>query len=136
MSRRLLRTPLTWVAVAVLGVGTAFGLYWFQPWKVVTDNQVDEQLSEVDAAPAGTTPIDAPGTAPTGATPAGTTSTTPAAGTGTSAGSPTSTRPVVLSRGSSSATSTTPRAPPGSSAPPTAGTGWNWSAWTPPTAPT
>ncbi|MEV4828053.1 DM13 domain-containing protein [Micromonospora sp. NPDC049257] len=90
MSRRPFRTPLTWVAVAVLGVGVAFGLYWFQPWKVVTDNQVDEQLSEVDAAPAGTTPTDAPGGTPTGTTPAGTTPTT---------GSPTSTRPVVVSRG-------------------------------------
>ncbi|MBO4162356.1 DM13 domain-containing protein [Micromonospora antibiotica] len=97
MSRRLFRAPLTWVAVAVLGVGAAFGLYWFQPWKVVTDNQVDEQLSEVDAAPAGTTPTDAPGGTPTGTTPAGTTPTTPA--TGTPAGSPTSTRPVVVSRG-------------------------------------
>ncbi|WP_432900521.1 DM13 domain-containing protein [Micromonospora matsumotoense] len=99
MSRRLLRTPLTWVAVAVLGVGVAFGLYWFQPWKVVTDNQVDEQLAEVDAAPAGTTPADTPGTGATGATPAGTTPTTPTAGTGTPASSPTSTRPVVVSRG-------------------------------------
>ncbi|MEU8374269.1 DM13 domain-containing protein [Micromonospora sp. NPDC048894] len=94
MSRRPFRTPLTWVAVAVLGVGVAFGLYWFQPWKVVTDNQVDEQLSEVDAAPAGTTPTDAPGGTPTGTTPAGTTPTT-----GTPSGSPTSTRPVVVSRG-------------------------------------
>ncbi|MGX4652212.1 DM13 domain-containing protein [Micromonospora sp. SCSIO 07396] len=87
MSRRLFRAPLTWVAVVVLGVGAAFGLYWFQPWKVVTDNQVDEQLSAVGTTPAeasGTTPTDAPGVTPTGATPAG---------------SPTSTRPVVVSRG-------------------------------------
>ncbi|WKU08354.1 DM13 domain-containing protein [Micromonospora sp. HUAS LYJ1] len=83
MPRRLFRAPLTWVAVGVLGVGAAFGLYWFQPWKVVTDNQVDEQLSEVGAAPPGT-PTGTPGTTPTGVAPAG---------------SPTSTRPVVVSRG-------------------------------------
>ncbi|MEV6800786.1 DM13 domain-containing protein [Micromonospora rifamycinica] len=95
MSRRLLRTPLTWVAVAVLGVGAAFGLYWFQPWKLVTDNRVDEQLSAVDVAP--------PGSAPAGVTPAGTApagATAPAAPVErTPAGSPTGTRPVVVSRG-------------------------------------
>ncbi|WFE94705.1 DM13 domain-containing protein [Micromonospora sp. WMMD987] len=119
MSRRLLRAPLTWVAVAVLGVGVAFGLYWFQPWKVVTDNRVDEQLSEVDAAPTGSAPTGATptgttstdatptGATPTGATPTGTTSTgaTPTGATPTApagqppAGSPTGTRPVVVSRG-------------------------------------
>ncbi|WP_422754646.1 DM13 domain-containing protein [Micromonospora sp. WMMD708] len=72
MSRRLFRTPLTWVAVAVIGIGAAFGLYWFQPWKVVTDRQVDERLSGVeDAAPPRATP----------------------------ATGPTATRPVLVSRG-------------------------------------
>ncbi|KWV30647.1 DM13 domain-containing protein [Micromonospora rifamycinica] len=94
MSRRLFRAPLTWVAVAVLGVGAAFGLYWFQPWKVVTDNRVDEQLSAVDAAPTGGTPT---GTAPAGVTPTGTVP--PVPGEPTPAGSPTTGRPVVVSRG-------------------------------------
>ncbi|WP_329014589.1 DM13 domain-containing protein [Micromonospora rifamycinica] len=104
MSRRLLRAPLTWVAVAVLGVGVAFGLYWFQPWKVVTDTRVDEQLSVVDAAPPGTAPTGAASTgaaptdsAPTGATPTGTAPTAPAGQS--PAGSPTASRPVVVSRG-------------------------------------
>ncbi|WP_194821189.1 DM13 domain-containing protein [Micromonospora sp. S-DT3-3-22] len=84
MSRRLFRTPLTWVAVAVIGIGAAFGLYWFQPWKVVTDRQVDERLSGVeDAAPTGSAPAAPPAVLPR-ATPAT---------------SPTATRPVLVSRG-------------------------------------
>lgn len=47
MASRLLRAPLTWVAVTVLAAGTAFGLYWFQPWKLVTDTEVNEELSVV-----------------------------------------------------------------------------------------
>jgi hypothetical protein len=38
-------------AVALLVAGSAFGLYWFQPWKLFTDNTVTEQLS--DAPPTG-----------------------------------------------------------------------------------
>ncbi|MGY0005954.1 DM13 domain-containing protein [Micromonospora sp. I033] len=74
MSIRLLRAPLTWVAVAVLAAGTAAGLYWFQPWKLVTDTEVHEQLTAVSGEPAAP-----PGTA------------TPAA--------PASTGPVLVSRG-------------------------------------
>ncbi|SCL39928.1 Electron transfer DM13 [Micromonospora rhizosphaerae] len=56
MISRLLRTPLTWVVVAVLAAGAAVGLWWFQPWKAVTDREVREELSAVDvtASPAGT----------------------------------------------------------------------------------
>ncbi|MEV0805966.1 DM13 domain-containing protein [Micromonospora sp. NPDC050200] len=50
MLTRLLRTPLTWAAVVVLAAGAAVGLWWFQPWKVVTDTRVSERLSDVDAA--------------------------------------------------------------------------------------
>ncbi|MFJ8688161.1 DM13 domain-containing protein [Micromonospora wenchangensis] len=90
MFRRLSRAPLTWVAVAALGVGAAFGLYWFQPWKVVADRQVDERLSEVDDAdPTG----GVAGTAPTGTAPP-----TVPAGTPPTDG-PTAVRPVVVSRG-------------------------------------
>ena len=50
---RLLRSPLTWVAIAALGVGAALGLYWFQPWKLVTDRTVTETLSSPAPAAAG-----------------------------------------------------------------------------------
>jgi hypothetical protein len=45
MVARLLRHPATWLAVAALTVGVVFGLYWFQPWKLVTDRTVSESLS-------------------------------------------------------------------------------------------
>lgn len=62
MIGRLLRKPLTWVAVVLLAAGGAFGLYWFQPWKLVTDREVDEALSEVS------TPSSAPASTPAGPT--------------------------------------------------------------------
>jgi hypothetical protein len=52
---RLLRKPLTWVAVVVLAAGGAFGLYWFQPWKLVTDKEVNESLAVVPTVAASTT---------------------------------------------------------------------------------
>ncbi|MFR9776771.1 DM13 domain-containing protein [Micromonospora sp. MS34] len=51
MLTRLVHAPLTWIVVAVIGAGTAFGLFWFQPWKLVTDTEVHETLSEVGAGP-------------------------------------------------------------------------------------
>jgi hypothetical protein len=45
MLRRLLRKPVTWLALAVLAAGMVFGLYWFQPWKLVVDERVDEPLA-------------------------------------------------------------------------------------------
>ncbi|TDB76575.1 DM13 domain-containing protein [Micromonospora sp. KC723] len=61
---RLSRTPLTWFVVSVLVVATAFGLYWFQPWKLATDTRVDERLSGVvepaTVGPAATGPTAAP----------------------------------------------------------------------------
>ncbi|MEV0725494.1 DM13 domain-containing protein [Micromonospora purpureochromogenes] len=50
MITRLLRTPLTWAVVVVLAAGAAVGLWWFQPWKAVTDTRVAERLSDVDVA--------------------------------------------------------------------------------------
>ncbi len=47
--RRLLRRPVAWVAATVLALVAAAGLYWFQPWKLVTDKQVDEALAAVPA---------------------------------------------------------------------------------------
>lgn len=45
--RRLLHKPLTWAIVGVLAVVAAFGLYWFQPWKLVTTNTVHEAVPVV-----------------------------------------------------------------------------------------
>jgi hypothetical protein len=45
-----MRTRLIWTAAAALVVGVIFGLYWFQPWKLVTDQRVDEALSSPAAA--------------------------------------------------------------------------------------
>jgi len=57
MLGRMLRKPASWLVVAVLAVAGGFGLYWFQPWKLVVDERVDEQLSNpVPAARAPTTP--------------------------------------------------------------------------------
>jgi electron transfer DM13 len=61
--RRLLRAPLTWVVVAVLALGGAFGLYWFQPWKLVTDREVSEALTSPAPSPSAQSadPTGAPG---------------------------------------------------------------------------
>jgi hypothetical protein len=66
MLTRLSRLPLTWVVVGVLAAGSAFGLYWFQPWKLVTDAEVDETLSTVEAAPAPTASAPGATASPTG----------------------------------------------------------------------
>ncbi|MGH3716117.1 MAG: DM13 domain-containing protein [Micromonosporaceae bacterium] len=50
--RNLLRKPLTWVVLAVLGVGLVAGLWLFAPWKLFVDQTVDEALPS--AAPAAT----------------------------------------------------------------------------------
>jgi hypothetical protein len=80
---RLLRSPVAWVAAAVLAAGAAFGLYWFQPWKLVTDRTVSEQLSSVNAAPAtpsASAPVAPSASAPVApAPPAGPLASTPAA---------------------------------------------------------
>ncbi|MEU5549459.1 MULTISPECIES: DM13 domain-containing protein [unclassified Micromonospora] len=48
------RKPLTWLLAVLLGAGAAFGLYWFQPWKLFTNQVVAETLPEVGApAPEG-----------------------------------------------------------------------------------
>ncbi|MEU8232608.1 DM13 domain-containing protein [Actinoplanes sp. NPDC048967] len=51
MLKRLLTKPVTWVALLVLGAGAAAGLYWFQPWRLVTDTTVNETLSTVAEVP-------------------------------------------------------------------------------------
>jgi len=54
--RRLLRTPVTWVALALLAVAGVFGLYWFQPWKLFTSNQVSDTVPIVAPAPGTAAP--------------------------------------------------------------------------------
>jgi hypothetical protein len=69
---RLRRSPLAWVAAALLACVVGAGAFWFQPWKLVTDQEVSEALTVVPApasAPAsGTAPVPetgpASGTAP------------------------------------------------------------------------
>ncbi|MEV4534521.1 DM13 domain-containing protein [Asanoa sp. NPDC049518] len=51
MIARLVRRPLVWVAVAVLVAGTGIALYWFQPWKLATDREVNELLAAVPVSP-------------------------------------------------------------------------------------
>ncbi len=40
------------MVIAVLGLGAAAGLFWFQPWRLVTSTEVRETLSAADPAPA------------------------------------------------------------------------------------
>jgi len=48
-----LRRPIVWIAVLAVA---AAGLYWFQPWKIVTDQEVSESLTTVTTRPASTPP--------------------------------------------------------------------------------
>ncbi|MEU4623593.1 DM13 domain-containing protein [Actinoplanes sp. NPDC023801] len=50
MIRRLLSKPVTWIVVAVLGIGGAGALYWFQPWRLFTDTVVTEALTVVPSS--------------------------------------------------------------------------------------
>lgn len=49
--RNLLRKPLTWVVLGVLGLGVVFGLWLFQPWKLFVDQTVNEALPSAVGAP-------------------------------------------------------------------------------------
>jgi Electron transfer DM13 len=53
MIGRLLRRPLARVVLAALVAGAAFGLYWFQPWKLFTSNTVNEALPAVESSGPG-----------------------------------------------------------------------------------
>ena len=61
MLARLVRKPVTWIIVGLLVVGGGFGLYWFQPWKLVTSRTVNETLPSVDAAPPAPSVTPTPG---------------------------------------------------------------------------
>ncbi|MFB9852491.1 DM13 domain-containing protein [Micromonospora andamanensis] len=84
MISRLFRTPLTWIAITVLAAGSAFGLYWFQPWKLLTDAEVAEQLTEV--APPASSAASASPAAPASSAPASPAATEPATATLVSSG--------------------------------------------------
>ncbi|MEV4411766.1 DM13 domain-containing protein [Catellatospora sp. NPDC049609] len=55
---RMFGKPAFWAVAAVLAVALAFGLYWFQPWKLATSKTVD------DAAPVVVAPSAAPARTP------------------------------------------------------------------------
>jgi hypothetical protein len=65
MIRRLLTRPVAWAVVLLIGIG----LYWFQPWRLVTNTTVVEELSPVTGAPGASASGPASATAaPTGPT--------------------------------------------------------------------
>ncbi|MFB7075885.1 DM13 domain-containing protein, partial [Streptomyces sp. NPDC056290] len=68
--RSALFRPWTAGVLMVAVVGGAFGLYWFQPWKLWQDETVQEALPEVTAA-ASTPPAGAPSGTAAAPSPAG-----------------------------------------------------------------
>lgn len=42
---------MAWVLVLVVAAAAAFGLYWFQPWKLLTNTTVDEAVPVVAPPP-------------------------------------------------------------------------------------
>ena len=49
MTAQVLRRPSAWVVAGALALVVGAGLYWFQPWKIVTDREVKETLVAVPA---------------------------------------------------------------------------------------
>jgi Electron transfer DM13 len=46
MLPKLLRNPVTWIVmIAVTLVAFGFGLYWFQPWRLVTNTTVNDAVA-------------------------------------------------------------------------------------------
>jgi hypothetical protein len=54
---KLLRSKVTWVALAVAVVVVAGGLAAFQPWKAFTRSTVDEAIPVAFTAPSSATPV-------------------------------------------------------------------------------
>jgi hypothetical protein len=52
--KRLFHRPLIRVAAVLLVLVAGAGLYWFQPWKLVADQAVNETLAVVPAPPSAT----------------------------------------------------------------------------------
>ncbi len=132
---------MIWILALSLTLVAGGGLYWFQPWKLVTDREVNDSLAMVPTPmPSGMMASgDAmmPGDAMKSGDPMMSgdpmksgDAMTPDKMMTEPAG------PVVERQARSSATSTTPREPPGWCATRTARRCWSWSGWTPPTVPT
>ena len=68
---RLLRKPVTWAVLVILVAGLGLGLYWFQPWKLFTDNEVRDTLPVVAAPAPAPLPTATPTPGATTAAPAG-----------------------------------------------------------------
>ena len=47
----MLRKPVTWVVLGLLAVLAGFGLYWFEPWRLVTNTTVNDAISAPTAPP-------------------------------------------------------------------------------------
>jgi hypothetical protein len=62
---------VAWALTVVVGIGVAAGLYWFQPWKLVTDEVVDDAVPVVAAASETAAPASAPASRSTGTPAAG-----------------------------------------------------------------
>ena len=60
MIARLIRRPLAWFVAVALAFTAGAGLYWFQPWKLVTDRAVNETLTAVQAPPSAAARPEAP----------------------------------------------------------------------------
>ncbi|HEX8627283.1 MAG TPA: DM13 domain-containing protein [Catenuloplanes sp.] len=97
MLLRLLRRPATWFTAAALAAIAAFGLYWFQPWKLVTDKTV------ADAVPVVAAPPVPPSAGPGAAAPAGPDAASPGQPAAASPGQPAAGSPGQPAAGSPSA---------------------------------
>jgi hypothetical protein len=71
MIGRLARKPLSWIVVVLVAAGATFGAYWFQPWKLFTDNTVNEVLPSAAPAAGPAGPSSSASTAPASTAPAG-----------------------------------------------------------------
>lgn len=96
---RFLRRPVVLVVAAVVAAALAFGLYWFQPWKLWVDKTVNEarpgQVTSASPVPPGRAPADAgaPARGPAG------TASNPAPGAPAGLPSAPDTGPVTLATG-------------------------------------
>jgi hypothetical protein len=55
----VLRRPATWIVLVLLAVLAGFGLYWFEPWRLVTNTTVNDAISAPTSG-AETPPAQAP----------------------------------------------------------------------------
>jgi hypothetical protein len=51
---RVLRKPVTWIVLVLLAVLAGFGLYWFEPWRLVTNTTVNDAISAPTSASSAT----------------------------------------------------------------------------------